>query len=76
MVSGPEPVPSAGGLILARGLDVVLGYQVSWNLMFEDYTRYTRSERKSAIARPLRAIARGFPVLEIGTSRVRRSQST
>ena len=33
-----------------RGLDVVVGYQVSWILMFADYSRYTRSARGSAIA--------------------------
>jgi purine-cytosine permease-like protein len=31
-----------------RGLDVVIGYQVSWILMFADYSRYTRSVRGSA----------------------------
>jgi purine-cytosine permease-like protein len=33
-----------------RGLDVVIGYQVSWILMFADYSRYTRSVRGSSIA--------------------------
>jgi len=33
-----------------RGLDVVVGYQVSWILMFADYSRYTRSVRGSAVA--------------------------
>src|SRR5688572_32738998 len=32
------------------GLDVVIGYQVSWLLMFADYSRYTRSGRASAAA--------------------------
>src|SRR5438093_9247412 len=32
----------------ARGLDVVIGYQVSWILMFADYSRYTRSAGGSA----------------------------
>ncbi len=32
------------------GLDVVIGYQVSWLLMFADYSRYTRSPRKAATA--------------------------
>ena len=40
----------AGGLGWWNGLDVVIGYQVSWILMFADYTRYTRSVRGSAIA--------------------------
>jgi purine-cytosine permease-like protein len=39
-----EPVP------LLWGLDVVIGYQVSWLLMFADYSRYTRSARASATA--------------------------
>ena len=30
------------------GLDVVVGYQVSWLLMFADYSRYTRSGRAAA----------------------------
>jgi len=42
----PPPVPMS----LMRGLDVVVGYQVSWILMFADYSRYTRSARGSAIA--------------------------
>jgi nucleobase:cation symporter-1, NCS1 family len=32
------------------GLDVVIGYQVSWLLMFADYSRYTRSGRAAATA--------------------------
>jgi NCS1 family nucleobase:cation symporter-1 len=32
------------------GLDVVIGYQVSWLLMFADYSRYTRSPRAAASA--------------------------
>jgi purine-cytosine permease-like protein len=33
-----------------HGLDVVVGYQVSWILMFADYSRYTRSVRGSGVA--------------------------
>src|ERR1035441_3630087 len=33
-----------------RGLDVVIGYQVSWLLIFGDYPRYTRSPGKAAAA--------------------------
>jgi purine-cytosine permease-like protein len=33
-----------------RGLDVVIGYQVSWLLVFGDYPRYTRSPGKAALA--------------------------
>ena len=32
------------------GLDVVIGYQVSWLLMFADYSRYTRSGRAAGTA--------------------------
>jgi NCS1 family nucleobase:cation symporter-1 len=35
---------------LLWGLDVVIGYQVSWLLMFADYSRYTRSGRAAATA--------------------------
>ncbi len=35
---------------LLWGLDVVIGYQVSWLLMFADYSRYTRSARAGATA--------------------------
>jgi NCS1 family nucleobase:cation symporter-1 len=34
----------------ARGLDVVVAYQVSWILMFADYSRYTRSPARGAAA--------------------------
>src|SRR5262245_22572350 len=44
---GPAPVRTMSWL---RGLDVVIGYQVSWILMFADYSRYTRSPRGSAVA--------------------------
>ena len=33
-----------------RGLDVVVAYQVSWILMFADYSRYTASARRGALA--------------------------
>jgi nucleobase:cation symporter-1, NCS1 family len=39
--------PGAGGMPWIRGLDVVIGYQVSWILMFADYSRYTASARKA-----------------------------
>jgi purine-cytosine permease-like protein len=41
------PPPAGGGLSWLGGLDVVIGYQVSWILMFADYSRYTRSARRS-----------------------------
>jgi purine-cytosine permease-like protein len=44
-----DAAPSAP-MAWSRGLDVVIGYQVSWILMFADYSRYTRSESRSAAA--------------------------
>ncbi|MSO60799.1 MAG: hypothetical protein EXQ50_01690 [Acidobacteria bacterium] len=44
MASGQPPPP------LLWGIDVVIGYQVSWLLMFADYSRYTRSARAGATA--------------------------
>lgn len=41
----PLPAPS-----LLWGFDVVIGYQVSWLLMFADYSRYTRSPRAATAA--------------------------
>jgi len=35
---------------IARGFDVVVGYQVSWILMFADYSRFTKSVRGSSTA--------------------------
>ena len=45
LASAPVPTMS-----WSRGLDVVIGYQVSWILMFADYSRYTTSPRGSAVA--------------------------
>jgi NCS1 family nucleobase:cation symporter-1 len=42
--------PGPGSSSWIRGLDVVIAYQVSWILMFADYSRYTRSARRGAIA--------------------------
>jgi len=36
------PVPATD---IARGLDIVIGYQASWLLMFADYPRFVRSPR-------------------------------
>jgi NCS1 family nucleobase:cation symporter-1 len=42
--------PQAPQAPLLWGLDVVIAYQVSWLLMFADYSRYTRSPRAAATA--------------------------
>jgi nucleobase:cation symporter-1, NCS1 family len=44
-----EPLATAQPPLL-WGLDVVIGYQVSWLLMFADYSRYTRAPRAAATA--------------------------
>jgi nucleobase:cation symporter-1, NCS1 family len=49
----PAPVLSAegsGGMGWLRGFDVVVGYQVSWIMMFADYSRYTRPGARTAAA--------------------------
>ena len=42
--------PVTAALPWSRGLDVVIGYQVSWVLMFADYSRYTASPSRGALA--------------------------
>ncbi|HTS00978.1 MAG TPA: cytosine permease [Thermoanaerobaculia bacterium] len=39
--------PGDGSMTAVRGLDVVIGYQVSWLLIFGDYPRYTRSPARA-----------------------------
>jgi NCS1 family nucleobase:cation symporter-1 len=41
------PVPAGD---LTRGLDIVIGYQASWLLMFADYPRFVRSPRAAGWA--------------------------
>ena len=42
--------PGGGVLGWLRGFDVVVGYQASWMQMFADYSRYTRSSSRAALA--------------------------
>ncbi len=42
--------PGTGSLGLLLGFDVVVGYQISWSLMFADYTRFQRSERRASLS--------------------------
>lgn len=42
--------PGTGRVWWPAGLDIVIGYQVSWILMFADYSRYTASPRKAGAA--------------------------
>jgi purine-cytosine permease-like protein len=48
--SGVLSAPGDGSVSWFRGLDIVIGYQVSWILMFADYSRYTASARRGALA--------------------------
>jgi len=48
--AGAVAAEPTGALSWSRGLDVVIGYQVSWILMFADYSRFTPSPSKSAAA--------------------------
>jgi purine-cytosine permease-like protein len=40
--------PGTGSVSWLGGLDIVVGYQVSWILMFADYSRYTASPRRAS----------------------------
>lgn len=42
--------PGTGTVSPLAGLDIVVGYQVSWILMFADYSRYTASGRRASLA--------------------------
>jgi purine-cytosine permease-like protein len=44
------PLAAAHATDWWRGLDIVFGYQVSWLLMFGDYSRYVKSTRGAAVA--------------------------
>ena len=42
--------PAASVTQVLRGFDFPFGYQTTWLLMFADYSRYSRSGRRSAVA--------------------------
>ena len=46
--AAPLPAPSVTSWF--RGFDLTAGYQVTWLLMFADYTRYTAKARPAAVA--------------------------
>jgi NCS1 family nucleobase:cation symporter-1 len=48
--AAPPMATAAGALPWPRALDIVAGYQVSWILMFADYSRYTRSPARAGVA--------------------------
>jgi len=45
---GASPAAGPATLPTPLSLDIVIGYQVSWILMFADYSRFTRSARRGA----------------------------
>ena len=47
--SVPDPAP-ASTLSMWQALDLVIAYQVSWILMFADYSRYSASPSRSGLA--------------------------
>lgn len=53
VLRAPAPEWPVGPVALGditRGLDIVIGYQASWLLMFADYPRFVRSPRQAGIA--------------------------
>ena len=58
------------------GLDIVIAYQVSWILIFSDYSRYTRSARKATVAAFLGLVVTSLWFMPLGwtAARVARSQ--
>ncbi len=65
----------AATLSWSRGLDVVIGYQVSWILMFADYSRYTRSARGSAAAVFMALASTSIWLMPLGTIAARAAGS-
>jgi purine-cytosine permease-like protein len=44
------PARTEASITLWRGFDIVVGYQVSWLLMFADYSRYTPSPSRAGVS--------------------------
>jgi purine-cytosine permease-like protein len=72
---GFETAPT-GGLGVWRGFDVVVAYQVSWILMFADYSRFTASPSRSAVASFLALAATSLWFMPIGLVAARAAGST
>jgi purine-cytosine permease-like protein len=71
-----EIAPSAAGLTPLAGFDVVAGYQVSWLLMFADYSRFTRSSRASMWAVWLGLTLTAWWLMPLGWALARLAGST
>jgi len=67
--------PLSGGMARSRALDIVIGYQVSWILMFADYSRYTASARKGALAVFLGLAVTSFWFMPLGYAAARAARS-
>ena len=74
--SASAPAAGAGALTLAAGFDVVVGYQVSWILMFADYSRYTASARASGWAVFLALALSSLWLMPVGLAAARAAGSS
>jgi cytosine permease len=54
-----------------RGFDIVAGYQVSWILMFADFSRYTKSERTAGMAVFLGLVLTSLWMMPLGLAAAR-----
>jgi NCS1 nucleoside transporter family len=54
-----------------RGFDIVVGYQVSWILMFADFSRYTKSDRTAATAVFLGLVLTSLWMMPLGLASAR-----
>jgi purine-cytosine permease-like protein len=68
--------PGQGGVALPVGFDIVVGYQVSWVLMFADYSRYTASARRGASATFLALASTSLWFMPIGVIAARTAGSS
>jgi purine-cytosine permease-like protein len=58
-----------------RGFDIVVGYQVSWILMFADFSRYTKSERTAGMAVFLGLLLTSLWMMPLGLAAARMAAS-
>lgn len=78
LVRHPPPFTGTGAPAAEwlRGFDLVVGYQVSWLLMFADYPRYTRDGRRGALAVFLSLSLTSVAFMAIGVLGARAAGST
>ena len=68
--------PTGAAVSWMRGLDIVVGYQVSWILMFADYSRYTKSSRGAFTAVFLGLALTSLWLMPLGLAAARAAGST